>query len=282
MIMEAMRLSLVEHEEHQRREAENREQNDAETTPTSDTDALPATGGSDSHSGSRPPTPAPLPTLAPPIAPIPTSSIQPFGTILRDHSGSNFNAEGITPKNRSLTPISAVRNRTPSPIHPLSESSSNWRRRSSSPRTFSTIAAAMSATSTATAILANKDTVMPGDDNASPPSGRSSAPPVANNPEAAAKHSTRLEVGGIPIPRDSDDVGTPRRLPMPIETESYGSSIFSTESTGQTASSPYDVLGSSPDSEFAREPLLGNSPVVQTMSDAGTDSQKIVSSGVAE
>lgn len=282
MIMEAMRLSLVEHEEHQRREAENREQNNAETTPTSDTDILLATRGSDSHLESRPPTPAPLSMLAPPIAPVPTSSIQPFSTILHDHSGSTSNIEGITPKNRSLTPISALRKRTPSPIHPLSESSSNWRRRSSSPRTFNTIAAAMSSTSTATAILANKDTTIPGDDNTSPPSGRSSAPPVANNPEAAARYSPRLEVAGIPIPRDSDDVGTPRRPPIPIETDSYASSIFSTESTSQTARSPYDVLSSSPDSEFAREPLLGSSPVVQTVSDAGTDSREIVSSRVVE
>lgn len=288
MIMEAMRLSLVEHEEHQRREAANREQDvstNAETTPASNTDVLPAIGRSDSHPGSRPSTPAPLSILAPPIAPIPTSSIQPASSLLQDHLGSSFNAEGITPKNRSLTPNSTSRNRTPSPVHasrilqPSSESSNNWRRRSSSPRTFSTIAAAMSATSTATAILANTESTGLINDSSSSSVGGCSASPRATNHDLAAAQSALLDPASIPVSRSSDDLGTPKRPPIPIERESYMSSIFSADSTSQNASSPYDVLNSSTDSDFSREPLLG-SPVTQT-SDADT-SREIMSSGAVE
>jgi hypothetical protein len=284
MIMEAMRLSLVEHEEQQRREAANREKNtssiNAPAMSTSNTDAFPSASGSESLPELHPPAAVESSILPPPIAPVPRGAMHPS-------VGPPFSGEGITARDRSLTPNPGSRNRTPSPIpppralQPSSDSSSNWRRRSSSPRTFNTIAAAISAATTATAILADEETSsVPGGDNSSPPSGRCSTP--AKNTEAAATSNTSLDMAEISILRDSDDVGTPRRPPIPIQTQSYASSIFSTGSTGQTTRSPYDVLSSSPDSEFAREPLLSSNPITPAIPDAGTGSPKTASSGLAD
>jgi len=292
MIMEAMRLSLVEHEEQQRREAANREKNslnNEDTTPISNTDAVPTASGSVSRSESHSPAPLQSSTLAP-IAPAPITSMEPSFTILQGLPGLPFNPEGIiTARNRSLTPNPTLRNRTPSPVPPSitmqssNESSSNWRRRSSSPRTFNTIAAAMSAASTATAILANRETSPVSDaDGAAPSSGRSSPPAPTSNAEPAATNNISPDMDGTYIARDPDAVDTPRRPPIPIQTQSYASSIFSTGSTGQSVRTPYDVLGSSSDSEFAREPLLSSSPGTPTIPDTGISPPEVVPSRLAE
>jgi len=171
-----------------------------------------------------------------------------------------------------LAPVTVSRKRTPSPaklhssdiLQPPGQSS-GWHRRSSSPRPFSTIAAAMSATTAATAIL-KVDEASPRGDDAAGTSGSMVTPPAATSDLMPSASSSPAPVvpGSLRAPstasHDFVNVAVqPVRPPMAIQTESYTSSIFSTESTSQHHGSPYDVLESSPDSEFSREPLLGSS-----------------------
>jgi hypothetical protein len=269
MVMEAMRLSLVEHEEQQRREAANRAQN-----ASSNPDAALVSGDASvpnailpsvtlsiaaSEPGSRPYTPTPS---APPTTTATTTFVEPSTIIAQGRSSSSYSVEGPSTSSRPLTPAGSPRRRTPSPanqhpsdsLQPGSESSSPWHRRPSNSRPFSTIAAAMSATSAATAILKAEDTHSR-DDNAVGISGNSSTP-AAISSSTTPPVSSSLSIS--PSPSSRNVPANSARPQMSIETESYASSIFSLDSIGQ-ATSPYDVLGSSPDSEFSREPLLGRS-----------------------
>lgn len=259
MLMEAMRLSLQEHEEQQRREREaaNREGQNSntteESTPAASGDgALPASpstpAGLEGHSGSHTPATEPQQTLAPPRPDSPSNS-----------------------RNRSLTPIAALRQRTPSPTPAGSSanlqpsSSKGWRRRSSSPRNFSTIAAAMNATNTATAILNTSDVPS---DSSSPagPSGNTSTPNPPSTPTPATFSESvsppSETVSPIDVPKDaSGSDAKPARPAIAVHTSSFASSLFSAESAGQS----YDVLESSPDSTVSREPLLASSPDTPTI-----------------
>jgi hypothetical protein len=279
MVMEAMRLSLVEHEEQQRREAANRDQNSSsnpEAASTSSDTTVPTPlplppsveqSIAASEPGSGPRTPTPSAAVSP--TPAVQSSLQPSTTMAQGLPSSTLSVEGTSRNNRSLAPAVGPRTRTPSPtnphpsdsLQPPSESSNLWHRRSPSPRPFSTIAAAMSATSTATAILEGEDASIRGP-NAAGTSGSSSTPATTNRSQTPTISSGALHTEGISSPSSRDSVNVaanPTRPPVSIQTESYASSMFSTESTGRTTGSTYDVLESSPDSEFSREPLLGSS-----------------------
>lgn len=287
MVMEAMRLSLVEHEEQQRREAANRDQNTSDNPDAASVSgdatvspALPLSGThsisiSEPESGSRTPTPS-----GP--APAPAAFIKPSTTMAQGSSSSALGIEGTVTNNRSLTPVTGSRRRTPSPSNPHladnlqpSNHSRSWRRRSSSPRPFSTIAAAMSTTSTVTAILQGDETSNRRDNSSSTNGSTTTSGATGSSMPAAScgPSSGSPSISSIPSPNSLESVDVavkPERPPMSIQTDSYASSIFSTGSTGLRPASPYDVLGSSPDSEFSREPLLGNAePVTPTIPEAG-------------
>lgn len=289
--MEAMRLSLQEHEEHQRREAANREQSssNAEDAPPNE-GALPIAlpPGQQTPPESRTPNPNESTAFSsPPGAPgsAPSTTTYSNSTL---HVGTHL-------RNRSLTPVALTRKRTPSPtstgpseiLQPASESS-RWRRRSSSPRPFSTIAAAMSATTTATAILGRGDgsselsNGFPGNSTPTAASFRAESSPT-NGTVSTADNLPSAAVA-IPSPNSTDTesiAAKPIRPTMLIPTDSYASSVFSTESAGQTAST-YDVLGSSPDSDFSREPLLASSPDTPTLPESIDSVPEAASSRVGQ
>jgi hypothetical protein len=298
--MEAMRLSLVEHEEQQRREAANKEQSSSSEPDTArapgdtamptalSSSAAQSTAISEPRSGSHTPTPTPSA-----LSPSPAPSFEQSSTVAQGRPSSS--TESTFTGHRPVTPTTGSRKRTPSPPNPHSSGnlqipsqSSGWGRRSPSPHSFSTIAAAISATSTATAFLQGDEASTRGD-NAAGMSGSPSTPaatsnpPPANSPPSAVSSNPPATAGIPPTPfYDSGHAAVkPVRPPVSTQTESYSSSIFSTESTSQHPESPYDVLGSSPDSEFSREPLLGNSePNTPTIPATGL--QELMPSQVGE
>ena len=251
MLMEAMRLSLQEHEEQQRRErdAANREGQNLNTTEesTPGDDALPAsppaTPGLEGDSGSQ--TPA------------------------ADHQQTLAGYE-----NRPLTPIASLRRRTPSPAPtgssthlPPSSSSQGWRRRSSSPRNFSTIAAAMNATNTATAIL-NASDVPSGSSSAAGPSGTPNPPSNLTAATLSENVSLASDTSLMGVPSGSD--GKSARPAIAVHTDS---SILSTETTG------YNDPESPPDSTISREHHLVSGPDIFPESPESPQSIKEAGSG---
>lgn len=250
MVMEAMRLSLVEHEEQQRREAANRDQ-----SSSSNPDATPVSGNTALPTSLPPPFPQSTSIPEPESGshtPIPsTTSLVPTHSFI-EPSNSSLSMEGASMSHRPLTPVNYSRKRTPSPtnipsidsLQPPSQSSS-WQRQSSNPRPFSTIAAAMSAASTATAILKGDEVYTRGDGTHGVSGSISTT--VPSSIPAPVVSSSSLPTTSI-LSSDSHSfvnvTGKPDRPPMSVETE-YASSIFS------------------------REPLLGGRPETPIASEAG-------------
>lgn len=162
MLMEAMRLSLLDHEEHQRKEAEEKKKQAAAAagsgeTSTSSTDGV---GLSDTQPGSGP-GPSTLETR---------SSLQASSSSILSSSpssnrsvspaskhGKSGSQDPLAPGRRSW---SISRSRTPPPISnpvpnlPVSEENqAAWRNRTTGPPAFSTLSAALTSTSTAAAFL---------------------------------------------------------------------------------------------------------------------------------
>src|SRR5262245_56109866 len=171
MIMEAMRLSLVDHEEHQQREADRRRNENTRDIPID-------------PSSSVPPLCAPEPTSTTP-SPPPTS-----------HVPSGVSDSNVDPVVRSSLPteplVTAQTNIGSAGMHPLfSNPAESFGNSSSSslPR-FSTLRAAMSATTTASAVLGN------GNGIATPPSESTTvlATGDANTRSTAIRQSTSAEV----------------------------------------------------------------------------------------
>ncbi|KAF9466318.1 hypothetical protein BDZ94DRAFT_1251654 [Collybia nuda] len=146
MLMEAMRLSMIDHEEHQRKEAEAKKQEAAaqlESISAEDAESPSGAGPSTQETPSRNFTDASLTSsLPPPSSPVPVPSQDPSHT-----------------KRNSLL-ASLSRSRTPPLANTLSTSasgsdgtSSSWNRRSPSPAPYSTLNAALSTAATASAVL---------------------------------------------------------------------------------------------------------------------------------
>lgn len=278
MVMEAMRLSLVEHEERQRREAANGDQiltSNPELTPIANDTAAPAPPSvalsltvSESGSGGNTPT-----ASASPI-PATLSFVNPSTTVAYGRPGSNHSVENASASSRPLTPVASPPRRTPSPenqrpsdnLQAPHSSSSSWHRGSPSSRSFSTISAAISTTSTATAIPKGRPSSY--DDTTTSTSGSSSTPGATSTPPASTNPPATTSIPSPPFRESVNVVVAPIRPPA-IHTASSTSSIFSVESAEQTSGSQYDCLGSSPDSEFSREPLLGSSYDTPTIPESG-------------
>ena len=236
MMMEAMRLSLLEHEEHQRREAANNQQNG---------EAAPGTPERPASTESTPPTESPTPnvsiaddglasalTIA---APRPTiSAAEPATSAL-----PTTNAIAIESPRQASTPNNAE------PSAPLN----NMQRGPASPPPFSTLAAAMSATNAATAILSNHG----GTGNS-----------TASRDTAAASTTAPVPPPDTGKPINIPVAPMPDRPTLASEHMSFASSMFSTESNEQDAGPTYDVLESDTDGEFARQPLLASDPPTPT------------------
>jgi len=162
MLMEAMRLSLLDHEEHQRKEAEEKkkQQSTAASSGETGTSSTEAVGLSETQS--RPgPGPSTLDTR---------SSLQASSSSIISSSPSSNRSVSPAPKHAkvgsqdSLAPgrksWSISRSRTPPPpANPVpnlpvsEENQAAWRNRTTGPPAFSTLSAALTSTSTAAAFL---------------------------------------------------------------------------------------------------------------------------------
>ncbi|KAJ7219108.1 hypothetical protein GGX14DRAFT_434654 [Mycena pura] len=237
MIMEAMRLSLIDHEEQQRKEAEEKKKA-AATVPVEAHSSNPASS-----------------SLSPPSAPSGSSS-------------RSLSANGNPSRSRSPSP---------NPLQTLKDTTSGWRRRRSSPPPFTTLSAALSTVSTASAIF-NGAGIESGSTPAS--ATQPSTPTQPSNGEAGntisaittaesnePTPSTIIE----PTTSASPPISTPNESttntntsdavsPRPVPT--HQDSMLSTSSSAGSVDI-YDDLPSSPDSEsfVAREPLLGSAAV---------------------
>ncbi|KAJ7063133.1 hypothetical protein C8F01DRAFT_1131671 [Mycena amicta] len=213
MIMEAMRLSLIDHEEQQRKEAEAKKK-----AETSATDAA---------------------------GPSSTSLAAPASA-----SPSTLSVNKTSSRSRSPSP---------GPLQALKDTANGWRRRTSSPPPV-TLSAAMSAVSTASAVLNGTGTapseptpptptiVEPGD--AVAPAEPEIVEPT--NPPVESPLTVALPVA--PPEPSSSDFAQINTRPIPTHQDSILSAVSSTSSAGDA----YDNLPSSPDSDsfVDREPLL--------------------------
>ena len=260
MVMEAMRLSLLEHEEQQRKEAEEKKKQaaaSAETEPTPSTQPASGPGPStlEAHPINQASTPINLswsPASSPPIS----SSLS--------HASRTPQQESPSAKRNSWR---LSRSRTPSPSPPTNPASAfqslndtaTWRRRTSNPPPFSTLSAALSASSTVSAVLGSAGPAP----NAAP-NLNGDASVHAENGTAASASIPAITTAGNTVPRRSDDTSAmegpfqqPGSLEQPVRAsrDSPASSMFSTDTSAQAGFS-YDYLPSSPDSILARDPLL--------------------------
>ncbi|KAJ7632448.1 hypothetical protein FB45DRAFT_503497 [Roridomyces roridus] len=205
MIMEAMRLSLLDHEEQQRKEAEEKKK----------TDAAAAAAAAAAEEPASEPGPS---TLEAATTPATSSSL-------------SVNRNSLT-QTRSRSP-------SPNPLQALKDTATMWRRRTSSPPPFSTLSAALSTVSTASAVLNGTG----GEPTPSPP---------ASNPTDAEQTIPTITVAAG-LPPEAPAEGSPVR-PNPTPYEPFSSPISTHSSVGGPDS--WNDLPSSPDSFTAREPLL--------------------------
>lgn len=196
MLMEAMRLSMIDHEEHQRKEAEEKKKQEAAATAgLLDVDSASANAVA-GPSTLEPPTGhlislSPSPASSSPISssPVPVSQVRP--------------RDSFTSKRNSLL-ASLSRSRTPpltnSPPRNGESSLTPWHR-SPSPAPYSTLTAAMSAASTASAVLGNS--------------------PAASVTGLVGETSSSLS---IPNTNHDDDISP---LPSPLSEQTEASSLTS-------------------------------------------------------
>lgn len=230
-----MRLSMIDHEEHQRKEADEKKKQ-AATQAEADTSGAPGSGPSTLEPQTRNPIS---------VSPSPSTSSGPVPM-------SQAQAQDLPPVKRNSLLASLSRNRTPPPSsHTPSTSvprnsdasSSSWHRRAPSPAPYSTLSAAMSAASTASAILGNHPT---SDSNGAVVNNEVSRP---NLGAGASDPSPSHLLLSISTPSGQPKIVRRSESPSPPETS---------EDAPPHSTSPYDNLPSSPESLVAHEPLLGS------------------------
>ncbi|KAF8061538.1 hypothetical protein FPV67DRAFT_1704101 [Lyophyllum atratum] len=151
MLMEAMRLSMIDHEEHQRKEADEKKKQEAAAQSEADAHSTSVSGPSTSTAPTE--NPISIPPSPSASTPVSSSPVSPSQVQSRD---------SLTVKRNSLL-SSLSRSRTPPPPNAstssgrMSESSSTSWHRSPSPAPYSTLSAAISAASTASAVMGSSD-----------------------------------------------------------------------------------------------------------------------------
>ncbi|KAG6888488.1 hypothetical protein C0995_007914 [Termitomyces sp. Mi166 len=169
MIMEAMRLSMIDHEEHQRKEAEEKRKQEAAVAAATAESAAISTS-------------TPGPSTLDPFSPNSTSFSSSPSTSTPTKSISTPLQGDSLDVNRNLSSTSIGRSHTP-PLPGLASSSSQ--RRSPSPAPYSTLNAALSTVSTASIILGTNFS-----NNSSIPNGETttvSSIPNANAMDTASR-----------------------------------------------------------------------------------------------
>ena len=152
MVMEAMRLSLLDHEDRLRREADAQKDGTASVGPARPSSLVvpvPAGPSNSSNHGSISNDPTPCSS-----APVSVTSVSPSPS-----PGPSHEVLGRHENDAEQSWQSSARPH-PNPIATLqgmNDTSAVWRRRTSSPPPFTTLSAAMGAAATATAVLDSTD-----------------------------------------------------------------------------------------------------------------------------
>uniref|UniRef100_A0A8H7Y2W3 RING-type domain-containing protein n=1 Tax=Psilocybe cubensis TaxID=181762 RepID=A0A8H7Y2W3_PSICU len=242
MLMEAMRLSLLDHEEHQRKEAEEKKKKAAEEAAGDNgggnaSNELENAAGSQATSGPGPSTLEATSTLRPSNSPnvsSPVSSLSRSGSPSPPKQATLSSQESQQPGRRSWS-ISRSRTPPPNPVPnlPLSEDNqAAWRDRSSGAPPFSTLNAALTSTSTAAAFLGPSDeqrksrSITPEPTHAPTPS---SSIPSHPTPAQASLPTTTNDIHSLPLPITVEDatptVAIVDPSPDPIEVNSSTPSV---------------------------------------------------------
>ncbi|KAJ7905321.1 zf-C3HC4 type zinc finger protein [Mycena olivaceomarginata] len=262
MLMEAMRLSLLDHEEHQRKEAEEKKKKAGEASNA-------AAAAEESASAGPAPGPSTLEARpsSPPATGLNLPSPSPSGST-PTHSPSALSVSRNGSRSRSPSP---------NPLQALKDTASGWRTRTSSPPPFSTLGAALSGTvSTASAVIngaGGEPTTPTAQPAADPPSsqpsgmdGDNAIPTITVAGSSTPKESASPEPSGATDPSapttsgnggESTERENPVRPAAPNHQESFTSVVSASSSVGGIDT--YDNLPSSPES-LARghEPLLSS------------------------
>ncbi|KAJ6513851.1 hypothetical protein C8R47DRAFT_1092091 [Mycena vitilis] len=251
MIMEAMRLSLIDHEEQQRKEAEEKKKN-GEASNATTTAEEPASAG---------PGPGPS-TLEARAANAPASALNlppPSPTGSTPHSPSSLSVNRNPSRSRSPSP---------NPLQALKDTANGWRRRTSSPPPFTTLSAALSTVSTASAVIqgAGGEAVplapaTQGDTPSAQPEAHADTPPSHPSDSGGDNVVPTITIADSGTPKESTATGNGEESavrPTSNHQESF-TSILSTSSSVDGIDA-YDNLPSSPDSFPAHEPLLASLP----------------------
>lgn len=284
MLMEAMRLSLLEHEEQQRKEAEERRKQAAAVGNVNEGDA--SNVSSSEPQASTVPGPS---TLETPVAMQTSDS----STISSPQASTIPTSAPSTPR-QSNEPSdtgqwesrSNSRSRT-SPPHESNngEVTPSWNHYASNPPPFGAINAALASVSTATAILGppshQSQEVCATDSpfrhvTPSPASDATTTPTIkvghnrAQDPHHDLNHTGRMSTASPSnnnLEHDDEDEDEQPSLPSKhaINTDATTASLSSLnlgDGSGtdlNDVSSSYGHLPSSPDSDISNEPLLGGS-----------------------
>ncbi|RDX48328.1 hypothetical protein OH76DRAFT_1404904 [Lentinus brumalis] len=244
MVMEAMRLSLIEHEAQQRRQKEEEEKKQREEAA--------ANGAA-----------APVPSAAEEPTALSTAlaalSVSEAASQSASPALSAQSAEDTVSPPRSRTSTSSqARASSPSLLSPARASTDGGRRsgRSTPTSPFGTVGAALlGAASTANAV-------------ATPSPEREPSDPIAETalPEPQSELSPAPIVGEPRVPAppviadETPAIAEPSATQSTVDRPSLASMENVTSSTSSVTASSYDVLPSSPESSILDEPLLADVP----------------------
>ncbi len=246
MVMEAMRLSLLDHEAQQRRQQEEEAKKQREET---------AAGGGGITKGESGDAPSASSEGAP-SAPVSANEQSGFAAQLTVESSSAPHSRTST--SSQLPPSLGSGHLSPTP-DPLSSEQSPGRRsgRSSPSSPYGISAAILSAASTATAVAS--------------PSEREPSDPLAEIPPTSASITDGNSGPRTPSPDSMDNIpttseasefsGNGQPITQPPQPPSFASSAYPS----------YDVLPSSPESSISDKPLL-DVPVPPTPAPEGEPS----------
>ncbi|KDR81807.1 hypothetical protein GALMADRAFT_207202 [Galerina marginata CBS 339.88] len=264
MLMEAMRLSLLDHEEHQKKEAEEKKKQEAAAAANSSAGApsseVESTSQSQASSG-----PGPSEVRSPPQASGSSNLLPSSSSILRSSSPSP--KHGKVDSQESLVPgrmsWSRSHSRTPPPpanpvpnIPQSEENQAAWRNRTSGPPAFSTLSAALTSASTAAAFL--------GPASSSEQRSSRSATPEPGSASMATTSSSSLPTQGsgtkaadISIPTITVESNTHSGTATPLASASHSVEDFaSTSSPVPSHSAPHR----SHETPFTNGTAQGSSP----------------------
>lgn len=248
--MEAMRLSLIDHEEHQKKEAEEKKKQ-VEAAPASG--ATPASDTPSEIQAAPGPGPSTIEARLATHSSISSNLSSSPASVAQTSSGSSANSQhgsqdGLAPSRKSW---SISRSRTPPPPSNDDQSTSSRRKSTTGAPPFSALSAALvsSSTSTASAFLGG-------------PIGTDGTAPFTSSANGVpSSHADR----GLPsIPTITvDDNHTPHPLQTPPDETSIrppavtstSSSMFFSDAANHGSMS-YGELPSSPESDILHEPLI--------------------------